>query len=630
MAAPQPIRQKILLGVGLILAVQALNGYWAIHGAVEFMRITAERRAVNSILRTEVQFVLRIEDCETGQRGFLLTGEEPYLKPYQESVDKVPAALAELREACGARHVEKMQRLQTLVDDKLAELAQTIALRRELGGFERALEAVRSNHGKAVMEEIRRIVDEIDKVERANAVRMANELDALSSPTMIRVFLFGLLSVAIAAGAGWFVYRDADKRLAAERRLNEQRSTLDSVINSMDDGVVVVDAAGRFTLFNPAATKIHGVSTPQAPLDEWSRGLGFFKIDKVTPYPIEELPLARALRGEVTNGTELYLKHGDAPGMFLGVSARPIYDEQRQIIGAVAVRRDITLQKENEARLLNQQAELERRVAERTAALAAANAELNQHNRENEMFVYSVSHDLRTPLVNLQGFSNELTLAGKDLTELFDSPTMPPELAGRGRSVLADDVATSVRFIQSAVTRLASIIDSLLRLSRAGRVEYQPTRIDVEALVRRIVDAQQAEIMRRHVVVEILPMPAVWGDVFAIEQMFANLIDNAIKYLATDRPGRITIGVASPAKDEQQRHVLFVRDNGIGIPEQGRQKIFRAFERLHPEQACGEGIGLAVVERIVERHRGRIWVESTLGEGAMFYIALPAPTEEHE
>jgi signal transduction histidine kinase len=271
---------------------------------------------------------------------------------------------------------------------------------------------------------------------------------------------------------------------------------------------------------------------------------------------------------------------------------------------------------------------LEQHVAERTADLAHANAELSQHNRENEMFVYSVSHDLRTPLVSLQGFSNELTLAAKDLTVLFDSPAMPSELADRGRRVLADDVATSVRFIQSAVIRLAGIIDALLRLSRAGRVEYQPTSIDVEALVRRVIDVQHAEILHRGVVAEIQPMPKAWGDAFAIEQLFANLLDNAIKYLATDRPGRITVGVADPAKDELQRLVLFVRDNGIGIPEQGRQKIFRAFERLHPEHSSGEGIGLAVVERIVERHRGRIWVESTPGEGSVFYIALPGPPSE--
>jgi PAS domain S-box-containing protein len=425
-------------------------------------------------------------------------------------------------------------------------------------------------------------------------------------------------------GSGFFIFRDADKRLKSERLLNEQRSILDTVLNSMTDGVVVADAQGRFKLFNAAAAKLHGRTTTDAPPEDWARAFGFFHLDKQTPYPSEQLPLVRALRGEPTLGAELYLKRPDSEGVFLGINARPIYDEQGLIWGGLAVSRDIGPQKQIEAQLAERGDELERRVAERTADLEATNAELSQRSRENEMFVYSVSHDLRTPLVSLQGFSHEMTLAAAKLQRLFEEPAMPRELADRGIEVLIEDVATSVRFIQSAVLRLSNIIDSLLRLSRAGRVEYQWTEVDLNVVVRRILEVHEPEIARRKATVAVERLPTVWGDAAALEQAFANLIDNSIKYLAANRTGVIRIAPASPPTDDEGRRVLFIEDNGVGIPDQGRQKIFRAFERMHPEHAPGEGIGLAVVDRIVERHRGRVWVESAADQGTRFYLALPA------
>ena len=255
---------------------------------------------------------------------------------------------------------------------------------------------------------------------------------------------------------------------------------------------------------------------------------------------------------------------------------------------------------------------------------------LNQQKQENEMFVYSVSHDLRSPLVNLQGFSEELSLSCRDLQALFHRQDVPEAVRRSGLALLDRDIEESIRFIQTAVGRLARIIDALLRLSRAGRVEYQWQVVDVAAVARKIVEALHDTISARQADVALGELPTAWGDPTAVEQVFANLIGNAVQYLDPARPGRIEVGstggetmVGIPAG----LRVYYVRDNGLGIPRAYHQRMFTAFNRLHAETAQGEGIGLALVRRMVERHGGRIWLESAEGVGTTFFVALPACAE---
>ena len=252
--------------------------------------------------------------------------------------------------------------------------------------------------------------------------------------------------------------------------------------------------------------------------------------------------------------------------------------------------------------------------------------DLSQQKQENEMFVYSVSHDLRSPLVNLQGFSEELSLSCRDLRELFHRDGVPAAVRRRGVQLMDRDIEESIRFIHAAVGRLARIIDALLRLSRAGRVEYQWQEVDLHATVGKIVAALHDTISAKGARVAVGELPPAWGDPTALEQVFANLIGNAVQYLDPSRPGRIEIERAEPdgADLPPGLRVYCVRDNGLGIPEAYRQRMFTAFNRLHAGAAPGEGIGLALVRRMVERHGGRIWLESSAGSGTTFFVALPA------
>jgi signal transduction histidine kinase len=249
---------------------------------------------------------------------------------------------------------------------------------------------------------------------------------------------------------------------------------------------------------------------------------------------------------------------------------------------------------------------------------------LAARDRENEMFIYSVSHDLRSPLVNLQGFGKELELVCKDIRELLDKD-LTERARERAKELLDRDVPESIHFIQAAVSRLASIIDALLRLSRAGRVEYRSQWVDVDACVSKVVEALGSTLTEKGVMVTTSELPQAWGDPAAIEQIFANLVGNSVNYLDSKRPGRIEIGsINGDDHHAAELNTYYVKDNGQGIPEAYQPKLFLAFQRFHKDSAPGEGIGLTLIRRAVERHGGTIRFESKVGEGSTFYVTLPS------
>ncbi len=254
-------------------------------------------------------------------------------------------------------------------------------------------------------------------------------------------------------------------------------------------------------------------------------------------------------------------------------------------------------------------------VTERKAAQAA----LRQTLADTETFVYGVSHDLRAPLVNLQGFCRELSLSWNELGQLLEPVEMEPQTRASLKSVLESDIPGAMHFLQESANRLERLVAGLLALSRCGRVEYRWELVDLGAVARGAVDQYRHVLTGRDVAITVGDLPAVRGDANALGQLFANLLGNAVNYLEPTRPGRIEVA-ATPEGDMVHCRV---QDNGSGIPAEAVERVFDAFTRFHPHLAAGEGLGLAVVKKVVARHRGRISVESEPGRGTTFHIWLP-------
>jgi signal transduction histidine kinase len=620
----------------------------------------------------QAQTVLRsLVDAETGIRGFAATGDPIFTEPYDRATQELPDALQQLQTLVGD-NPNQQAHAQTIA----AKAAQLMAKHAEAYGMIRSGakdQAVQgTKEGKRRMDDIRREIDgflqqeqRLDEIRELALERLRQRLNwlllaggvlsFLCTVALSFVFSHGIsrrltaltenaqrlargneLAPPIAGNDELALLDRAFRDMAAEltrsgEALQKQTRILRSVLENMGDGVVVADEDGKFLIFNPAAEQILPTGRLNAPPHEWTDRYGLYLPDQVTPCPVNDVPLTRAMRGESVDQAELFVRHERTPdGIWLSVTARPLKDNAGLPRGGVAVFRDVSERKRAEEAIQRANDELEQRVQARTAELAESNRQLTQKNQENEMFVYSVSHDLRSPLVNLEGFSKELSAVCEDLHSLLAEDHVSPAARARCLTMLDTDMAEAIRFIRTGVGRLSNIIDALLRLSRAGRVEYQSQHVELKAVVARIVDSMQTTIAEKGATVTVADLPPVWGDPVAVEQIFANLIGNALNYLDPKRPGVIEVGDdhTAGARENDEASVLrsyYVKDNGLGIPESYRSKLFQAFQRLHPSAAKGEGIGLALVRRIVERLGGRIWLESSERQGSTFWVTLPAP-----
>jgi PAS domain S-box-containing protein len=383
--------------------------------------------------------------------------------------------------------------------------------------------------------------------------------------------------------------KQAEEELArSQKALETQTLTLRSVLDSMTEGLVAVDENGKFVIWNRVAKDILGLGATDLPTQEWTGYYGLYMVDMVTPFPVDQIPLVRALRGE-TSSTQMFIRNPEVEeGNWIEVTAGPIIDKQGLVCGGVAAFRDITQRRADERVIHNLNSELEERVIQRTAQLEAANKEL-------EAFTYSVSHDLRAPLRHIAGFSKML------------GETCGDSLPAEGKHYL--------QRIADGTHHMGTLVDDLLNLTRIGRQDLKLQVVEVDSIVKDVMADLALDTAARNIEWKIGRLPQVKGDPALLRIVFQNLLANAIKYTHTRAKAVIEIGAAQNA--------LYIRDNGVGFDMKYADKLFGVFQRLHrAEDFEGTGVGLATVQRIVQKHGGHIWAEAETDKGATFYMNL--------
>jgi two-component system, chemotaxis family, sensor kinase Cph1 len=279
---------------------------------------------------------------------------------------------------------------------------------------------------------------------------------------------------------------------------------------------------------------------------------------------------------------------------FLNADGRP-----RQY---VAIRSDITSRKNYEEQLQG--------IA----------AELAEKNKELEAIVYTVSHDLRSPLVNVQGFGKQLNRACDTIRTLVaeaEAGAMPSE---KLRTPVEVTIPQALRFINAGVNKMETLLAGLLRYSRLGRVALTIKPLNMNGLIADILAAMKFQLDEAGAEVHVQALPTCLADNVQTSQVFANLVDNALKYRDPARPLQIAIS----GRIDRDQAIYAVADNGVGIATQHQAKVFEIFHRLNPDATTGEGLGLTIAQRVLERQKGKIWVESQPGAGSTFFVSLPA------
>jgi PAS domain S-box-containing protein len=707
------LRRLAVLGAALVLLVAMIGMLYS-----DLYRDREWQRRVShtyEVITVSDDLLTVLVDAETGERGYLLTGQSEYLQPYESAVSREESLRRTLRHLTGDNPEQqaRMEELDRLAVERLDVIKAAIALRQK-NENDAALSLIRSGRGKRIMDQFRAQIQSVEAAERGLLAVRASALGGENQRMRWALGLGGGSLLVLLIVAGTVIERDFAKIAAGKRSLAESEEQFRTLANAIPQLCWMANADGWRTWYNqrwydytgadPEQVKgwgwqsVHAAQALPQVMERWRASLatgepldmtyplrgsdGVFRpfLTRVMPLRDREGKVARWIgtntdireqketeralreseqrfRALVTASSDViyrmtpdwsgmcqldgrdfladttalnanwlqeYIHPDDQPHVMAVIReairtktvfqlehhvlradgtlgwtfsrAVPVLDATGEIIEWFGAATDVTRRKEGEEQIRRLNAELERRVAERTAELQASNNEL-------EAFAYSVPHDLRAPLRGIDGWSLALL---EDYGASFDS---------KAQGYLQQ--------VRSETQRMGLLIDDLLQLSRITRAEMRRQAVDLTRLAQSVAGRLSDSNPGRRIDFRISAGLAAEGDGRLIEVVLTNLLGNAVKFTGRRDEALVEFGQTG----DNGLTAFYVRDNGAGFDMAYANNLFGAFQRLHKAKDFpGTGIGLATVQRIIRRHGGRVWAEAKPGEGATFYFTIGSAT----
>lgn len=564
------IETRNLLGSALAVLLTGAAFFAMFRSMDRSSAAVADRFQVNLALQALEQALSNLTDAETGQRGYLLTGQKAYLVPYErgkiEAAQSLDTFLTQGAALGLAPHDLDDLRSRSVL--KLDELRRTVNLAQE-GHREEALAVVEGGEGHRSMEEIRLLRDRMRQMLLARRATSESVIHDARTSTRRALFGFGGLALLCLGYSLWALHRDIRLRTAAEKALAASEAKFKALADHAPVGIFEMDLDAHRPYINGTLCELAGLSYEEGMREGFRHRIHPEDLERV----LSHWSQVRA------SGTPSLLEYRyilpDGRVRWVESRAAAVPGQDGQATSFVGIVVDQT----------------ERREA--SEALLAANQEL-------ESFAYSVSHDLRAPLRHIDGF---VALLRKSLGESADSRA-----------------SHHLEVISGAARQMGALIDDLLSFSRMGRAEVRKTDLDLGALVRRVVDDLGPDAAGRDIEWRIGELPRVHADPALLRLALLNLVGNALKFTRGRSPARIEISAASLGAAV----AITIRDNGAGFDMRHADKLFGVFQRLHRQDEFeGTGIGLANVARIIHKHGGQVAAEGAPGEGAAFTFTLP-------
>ena len=567
---------------------------------VKVQNLNEYTRYQDENIRQSQIILMDVVALESAVRGYVISKDETFLDPYRRSDSRLRDEIYALRSATyyesnafgeSSAWLDQIEALQKVFDNQVERVK--IYGRGAIDDKELATE-------RAMMDRLRNRI-EASIVKRKSDMKLRTDLVGVQKNNFIYTLIIGcIVGVGILLSGTVLIIRlESETRTFEEEQIQaEQRFR--AVMNGINDGLYELNFINETMYMSRKFKDMLGYSDDE--LDNSAHALTAL----IHPDDVEHALEVR--RKYITLETPVYnnvfrLRHKD--GTWRWVLSRGVgtWDKFGQIRSMTGTHTDITEQKSREE-------------------------ELRQLNADMEAFTYITSHDMRSPLVNLKGFSHELKLAVTEVNNLLEPQAKKLGKAwDRLDTILKAEIPEALGFIGNAVDRMDTLTTAILDLSRIGKFTYRDIKVDSQAIFDKCLGAQSYEISEKKVKVSCTSLPVLVADPVALEQIFSNLLDNAVKYLRADVPGEISVSCRETGRD----YVFTFRDNGRGIGPEDSDRVFHIFRRArNTGDVRGLGLGMAFVKATLRKMSGAIWFDSAVDAGTTFYVSLPrkAPTDK--